>query len=113
MKWITFALDSGDDTEMVTYLKGKGIAYSVSADYSQELIPFDYIPKKVERAVGFVTYGSTVPENWTYEYVVYTFVILGDDEDMTALKMLFNGVTILKNRPWLNVKNFFRSLWPF
>lgn len=116
MRYFTFAQDiwPGSGEEMINYLREMKIKHTMGADWSHDLTPFGYdITPGREHKRG---YGGTQvfqgDDNIFYEqYLVNTFVILGTEDDLTAIKMRFDHIKVLKNRTGLKVRNFFRMIF--
>lgn len=109
MRYFTFAQEIEDESakKMVSYLRERKIKFEMGADFSFELQPFGYL---IDREKALEGSGSTLA-GLERAYLVNTFVILGTEEDLTAIKMYFGNITPLKNRRVLQIKNFFRKIF--
>lgn len=110
MRYYTFAQEvwNEETQELAKYLDEQRIKYTLGADFSSELQPLGYTG---EYARPINPCRPPQPDGINIGYLVNTFVILGDEDDLTAIKMRFDRITILKNRKTLMVKNFFRKVF--
>lgn len=76
------------------YFEEISIPYDLGADFSEELKKFGYNDPSVPQGI-----------------LVKIYRVLLDEEELTAIKLANDDIKIIRNRPWLNIKNHIRRLF--
>lgn len=81
-----------DHRSLGDYLDEQGIEYKLGADRYDELKMFGYYDP-----------------NAKYDSILKTFTVLIDEHELSAIKLVVDGVHVVKNRPAVNAHNKVRS----
>jgi len=89
----------GDNRNLGEYLKSQNIRYTLGADFVDELQGYGY------------GYKSIITHNQIDRSLVRIYRVLIDEYELTAIQMAVGGVSILRNRTGLEIKNKIRKMF--